>query len=519
MVMTQRILVRGELTAWVHAGRAISIVGAVAGLCIVAWGRSWGFLLAGGSTVMWLVLEQLAWQARRIRTWLTLHPDGIEIESRDGHRAIHDSQISAVALETKKNLANGELSSITRKFTIWIAEEPGPIRMQNKIKTGKEDPLAGLIERLLTRLGAKLEGELARGGTASGDDWHLSRTALTVGRAPDDEQIPLSAVTAVEPSDGKMCIWRSGQDTAVARLPLSGRNVHLLPALVRPFLAAPGAQTEFSTSTVSLGRVLFERRAQRSTVLAVSIAGLMMTVCGVALLISFWGQVNADEGLFVAAGVLLVLGPGLAAVGWWLAGTCFRCHERGVWKATPLAQKTLRYDEVGAFQYSAVRHYHNGAYIGTQLTMRFTPLPAQRRSTIKVSTRIRGEDDDLDRLRDMISQRMAARMLEHFQTGQAVSWTANLQFLPDGIWYRPAGFVGRKQPQVLSYSDYGGHDLKDGTFYLFARGCKKAVTSESAAADNFFPGYCLLLVLLHAEAASLGGSESGAAVESPGAAV
>jgi hypothetical protein len=495
--MTQRIQVRGELSIWVHAGRVISALSLFIGLGITLAVAPWGWLVAGGSAAAWLALELMAWRARQVRTWLTLHPDGIEVEIRSGLRAIHDSQVTAVAFETKKNLNNGELSSITRKFAIWAEDQPEPVRMANTIKLGKPDPLAGLIQRLQGRLSQRMEGELARGGTASGDGWHLSRTAITLGRPPHDEQIPLSDVTAVEAFDGQMCIWRSSSDVAAVKLPLSGRNVHLLPALVRPFLVQARSANPSSDAFSGLGRVLFERRPHRNTVLAVSIAGVMMAATGAALLATFGGRQNVAEGIFVAALVLLGVGPVLGLVGWWLARTSFRCHERGVWKTTPLGQQTLRYEDVGRFQYSAVRHYHNGAYLGTQLSLRFRPLTSARGAPIKFTTRIRGDDDDLEGLRDSISQQIAARLAEQLRAGQAVEWTPNLQFLPEGIRYRPGGLFGRKPPQLLPYSEYGGHDLKDGAIYLFARGTQKHVVREQTTADNFYPGLFLLLLLLH----------------------
>jgi hypothetical protein len=78
-----------------------------------------------------------------------------------------------------------------------------------------------------------------------------------------------------------------------------------------------------------------------------------------------------------------------------------------------------------------------------------------------------------------------------------VDWTSNLTFTPDGIRYRPAGLLGRKEPQLLAYADYGGYDLKQGVFHLFARGNKKAIVTEQAAAENFYPGFFLLVMLLH----------------------
>lgn len=494
--MAERILVRGELSGLVHAGRILGALTAVVGIVLGVAVAPWGWIVAGVGGGLWLVLESVAWRARRVRTWLTLHDDGMEIEDARGYRAIHDSQVSAVALETKKNLTNGELSSITRKFRVWAEDQPEPLLMENRINIGAADPLAGLIDRLLGRLRQQMEEAIARGGTASGDGWHLSRTALTLGRPPSDQQLPLSEITAIETFDGRMCIWQRGIDMAVAKLPLSGRNVHLLPVVVRPFLTET-SKTEGAAAAVGLGRVLFERRPGRNMVLVLAIAGVALAASGAAMTAMYLGRQNMDEGLLVGGLVMVATGTALGLLGTWLAFTSFRCHERGVWKATLWGQKTLRYADLGSFQFSAVRHYHHGAYTGTHLTMRFRPVSADRGPTMRYTTRTQGDDDDLDGLRDYISRIIAVRMAEQIRGGQPVTWTANLEYTPEGIRFRPSGFLGRKEPQLLPFTSYGGYDLKQGVFHLFAQGQKKSLMTEQAAAENFYPGFALLLMLLH----------------------
>ena len=208
-----------------------------------------------------------------------------------------------------------------------------------------------------------------------------------------------------------MCVWRRGVDAAVAKLPLSGRNVYLLPALVQPFLS-PTAEARDNKSDAGLGRVLFERRANWTTVLAAAIAGIAMTAIGGGMLSSYLLQQNGNEGLVVGGIILVIAGLLDGVVAFWLAFTAFRCHERGVWQRTLLGQKTLRYADVGGFQFSAVRDYHHGAYTGTQLTMRFRPLAADRGRAIRYLTRIKGDDDDLESLRDSVSRIIAGAMAE-----------------------------------------------------------------------------------------------------------
>lgn len=288
---------------------------------------------------------------------------------------------------------------------------------------------------------------------------------------------------------------------AIAKLPLSGRNVYLLPGLVQPFLHLASGQSESAKSTVGLGRVLFERRPPRSLVLALEIGGITLTAVGAALMAAYFSRQNADEGLMMAGVMLPSIGLLLVLLGFWLAFSCFRCQERGVCKTTLLSQKSLRYEDVGSLQFSAIKHYHNGAYIGTQLTVRLRPVSADRGPGISYAVRTKGDDDDLDSLRDQISRIVATRMSEQLHAGNSVVWTRNLQFTPDGIRYRPSSFLGRKEPQLLPYEEYGGYDLKQGAFHLFARSRTKPIMTEQAAAENFYPGFFLLLTLLHQPAA------------------
>jgi hypothetical protein len=373
--------------------------------------------------------------------------------------------------------------------------------MENKIKAGRADPLAELTDRLLERLRKRMQDDLARGGTTSGDGWHLSRTALTLGRPPSDQQLPLSEISAVETFDGQMCVWQRGIDMAIAKLPLSGRNVYLLPGLVQPLLQRAAGQSEAAAATVGLGRVLFERRPPRSLVLALEIGGITLVAVGAAMMATYLSRQNIDDGLLVAGILLPSIGALLGLLGLWLAFSCFRCHERGVCKTTLFSQKTLPYDDIGSFQFSAVKHYHHGAYVGTQLTVRLRPVSADRGPGISYGVRSKGDDDDLDSLRDQVSRIVATRMSEQLQVGKSVVWTKNLQFTPEGILYRPRGFLSRKEPQLLPFAEYGGYDLKQGVFHLFARGRTKPIITEQAAAENFYPGFFLLLTLLHQPAA------------------
>lgn len=490
--MSERLLVRGELSGWVHFGRVAGLLAAVigAGLELAQIAETpLGWILCGCGVAIWLTLEFVALKARLQRTYLTIQPDGFLVEDRSGQRVLRDEQATAVAFETKRNLSNGELSSTTRTFTVWAADRPEPVIMQNTLKVGVSDPLVEFINRLIGQLQTRFDADIDRGGSAVGEGWTLTRMGLSLGKQPYEEQIPLPEITAVEIFDGKMCIWRRGKDEAVAKLPLSGRNVFLLPHLVQPRLPER-TDTGGGESASGLGRVLFERSSSQVLTLGMIFLGGFFGLLGAPICLLMDEKDSFILGLCMGLGGLALLLGGIA-----LRFSSFRCHERGVVKKNLFGEKTLRYADVGSFTYGATRHYHNGAYTGTHLNLSFKPAEGVQASAISYFTTVQGQDDDLDELRDFISRAIAARMIERLQSNQPVVWTPNLEIHPSGIRYRPAGFFGKKEPIFLPFAQYGGHNLHEGHFHLFEQGKPKSVFNEPCSAENFFPGYFLLVML------------------------
>src|SRR5262245_60367898 len=150
--MAERILVRGEIQSWMKTARILAALILVVGLVLLAIMGWLGGIVAAIGALSFAWLQAEIWRARRLQTWLTLHEDGLEIEDRRSHAAIHDSQVVAAALQTKKNLNNGVLASIDRRFSIWVQGSPQPILMENRINVGAKDPLSPLVDRLMNCL-------------------------------------------------------------------------------------------------------------------------------------------------------------------------------------------------------------------------------------------------------------------------------------------------------------------------------------------------------------------------------
>jgi hypothetical protein len=494
--MSFPVLVRGESTIWLTVGRVAGPIAAFVGIVLGLFGLVWGWFIAAGGLILCVGLELYAAVERSQRTWVTELDDGLEVSDRKGKRIYRDDQVAAIALESERKLSNGEISGYKRTFSVWIEGEPEPIVMENTIKLNHEDPLYNLINRLIASFSARMDSVVTQGGAVAGEGWRLDRNSFTYGPPAQQEQVPLAAITAVEPFERSMCLWQQGRDDAFCRVPLKSRNAHLLPMLIGPRMKTPEERPE-ETSTTGLGRILFEKKPSAAWPPFFVVVGVVAIIVGIGLIahdlitnpldyvktLIGLGLIPAGVGCFVGAAALKYMS--------------FRCHERGVYKASMFGDKMLPYKDVATFTYSAVRHYHNGAYVGTHLSMKFDPVPGSGSSSISYSTTVQAVDDDLDELRDTISGILAENMIQQLATNQIVPWTSNLTFHREGLQYRPAGWISRGEPQMLRYEDYLNYSVDQGVFYLFKKGEQKAVTNEQTSAPNFFPGFFVLLRMLH----------------------
>jgi hypothetical protein len=486
------VLVRGELSIWHVIGVIAGVLAVPVGIVLVLCQLPVGWFVGAAGIVLALSVGSVSLALWRQRMWVEDLGTGLVVRDRQGARQYPDEQIVALALETKKQHDQGEIKGVKRTFKIWLDSTPTPVVMTNSIKTGFPDPLANLISRLVATLEQRLNADIDRGGSASGDGWRIEKSQLALG--PSQEQnIPLAELVAVEVFEQKMCLWRKGQDAAIFKAPLGSRNAHLLPLLLLPRIAS-GEERQDSEAQAGLGRILFERRQTKLGIAIFIILAIVAVFVGLLMFVAMLPKVI--DGL-----ICLAIGLGVATLFGFLTVVMrymvFRCHQRGVFKGNILGEKQLLYAAVASFTYVATRHYHNGAYVGTQLQMKFEPIAGSGATRISYGATVQVADDDLEELRDFISRQLAERMAQQLSTGQPVQWTPNLTFMREGIQYRPAGMlgIGRKEAQFVPWDAYGGCSLDKGVFYLFVKGNSKPVMTEQCSVANFFPGFYLLTMM------------------------
>ena len=489
--MSEPVIVRGEIPSSLFWSRIVVPLCLAGTVSVLLFGdRGVGICLTAVAGLLWIGLETYAAILRSKQLWVRDTGDGFEVIDRREAYHVPDDSITSLAVKSKRNYSGGTLTSVYRKFMIWSNEyeSDDPITLESTLQEKKPDPLGPLTARLWGQVLERAKSRLHEGLAFVGDGWRLDSNDFSWGQGPNQQAVPCKNISACEEFDGQICVWKKGQDDAVAKFPTAGRNVCLLPLLLTP--AETPADAQDGESSTGLGRILFERKPRLATRMIAHAGGGLMAFIGLILLVGV-PEIGAKlAGLAFGAG-------GVAIVVWAysMAYTVFRCRERGVNKSGLFGQQELRYVDVETFTYSATRHYHNGVYCGTHVGLHFIPRPDLKAPKINYTTTIMNEDAALDELRTFIARAIAARMAARLEAGEPVTWTKNLTFLPAGIQYRPAGFIGRKEMQLLTPAEYGGCNMDQGVFYLFRQGNKKAVLTEQVSAPNFFPGFCLLMMM------------------------
>lgn len=487
--MSQAVLVRGHLSRWINLLRLVGplVASAGAAVALFAWGSIQAAMFFVVGTLFTLVVEIILWNVRRIRRWVEDKGSGFVVTDRLGVQSIADEQVVSLAYYKQHVHSEGLLKGDWRYFLVWLDGAALPIEMMNYVAVGENDPLSGLITRLLDKSLVRATQTLERGGQINGDGWTLDKNLLLLPGQPLPEQVRFDELSAVDVFDNELCIWRRGIDEAIAKLPQRSRDAHLLHLLLAERIQTPADASPVETD--GLGRVLFERRPSKLTKSCLWLGVPVLLVLGL-----FCALIPDSR---VAGIGMLALSPFIALVAWHCQIAVFRCHERGVFKRGLGFTQQLRYGEVAALTYSATRHYHNGAYVGTNLVLRFDPLPGVTTKAIAYHTTVKAADDSLDALRDHISRVLAARMRQEIAEGRAAVWTTNLSFSPEGIIYRPNALFGRKDPILMPFERFGGYDFDKGSFRLWEKENPKPVVTEASSQKNFYPGYFLLLDMFY----------------------
>lgn len=432
----------------------------------------------------------------RSRQWVTPTADGFVLENRHGVFEILDHQVAEFATRVSVHYSAGEAKSSRRRwrFAVQGHEPLTRVELHYDFPLDQPDPLGPLIERVLAGLTARWAASLAAGQTLAGKGWELGRAQLTL----DDRSLPLDDVSAVDLVDGKVCVWVDDEMTPSVRIKAGSPNALVLARLLADRVRQ--STRKRPQPDARLGRIIFERdKSIRWYVLLPTFVGVVAV--GVVIGSRLGAETELLKILLYVAGYTV---PAAAVLGYMLVHrvNIFRCHQEGVCHLTTGGKtRELRYEDVGAFTYSATRQYVKGAYVGTEVRMRFEPQAGVGGKPISYAATVENADGELDHLRDHVGRVIAADMLRRLRQGELVGWTDGLVFTLEGLELtRSGGLVRRAATRLIPYSDVAATQFHDGEFFLYEAGTKRAVFKTPISAKNFFPGYALLGLLRHASA-------------------
>ena len=427
--------------------------------------------------------------------WITPTDTGFLLVDRRGEFEFTDEMVSDLATWAKLVYSNGHPSKNRRtgSFVITAGESSVTFQFAYNFPLNQPDPLGVMLDRVFKKLVTAAKDNLQRGGRVIGEGWYLDRSGLSFAAGKEDVSLPLGEITHIDMTDGRICLWRRGEGEAVLRVKASSPNALVMARVLQEILPKDRPEEDPANG---LGRIIFER--DQSIRGGNLVAGVSLIAVGfmVGLGLVVFGIMEQNFLGFVGLAIMGGCVAGVVTL-WNRRVNLFRCHAFGVAHTTPRGVTKLAYGSIGRFTYSGIRQYVNGSYTGTTVTMNFEPLEETDAEPIRYSATFQNADDELDNLRDFISRVIASHMLRRLQSGQTVLWTGRMRFLPDGLELTKSGWFGKGESIHLPYNMIGQYDLTNGVFRISARDQAKWLIDEPVSQPNFFPGFVLLMMILH----------------------
>ncbi|MFL5356075.1 hypothetical protein [Archangium sp.] len=414
------------------------------------------------------------------RCGLTVHEQGVVLSRIGSDEIIPYLHMRDFSLKEEAKLFNGNHAGLLR--TLDFTWSGGNRRAAQFASADAEDFFAPMLVEMLGKLADAAEARLQKGAPLEGKGWRLDSRGLHVG---EQAPVQLSKLAGVAMFENKVSFWRSGEELPFLTVEEESPNARLLGVLAR----RQRTEDERPQRAGALGRVLFQKKVTRASQVACWIGAGLCFIAGSAGIITTamahnWGWLAGS--LFVGWGAALAFAA--------IAQYSFRVHELGVVRRSIFGERTLRYSEITSFQFGATRHYHNGAYTGTALNMSFTGGPGTK--PISHNQTSRGNDSDLDALREQVADIVAAQLLQRLERGEEIQWGPSARFTRNGLMVRAPKLFGKGEERRAPY-DAGLHiSIQQGTLQLFINNEAKAVMSCPCAADNFYPGLTMLGVLI-----------------------
>jgi hypothetical protein len=382
-------------------------------------------------------------------------------------------EMQGLQIAEKEQLDNGVRAGVRRR--VRLRSRTAQTAFDAFARDGAADPVGMALQSALDQGAARVSALVGAGGLLAGKGWTLDAEGLRRGRGP---AVPLDDLARVAIFQGQVRLWRGSEPESFMGVPAGSVNARLLHALVSRRVAGKPAHP---LPDGELGRVLFTKKTSTLVLAVLVLFSLGLLAGGVAAL----GADRVAGGALIGGGVLATVGAMAAVRG------VFRAHEGGIVRRTLFGTRSMPYSQIERLTFSAIRQYHNGAYMGTSLTLKCTAADGRK---VKTSATVRGSDDGLESLRDHIARVVAQRLRARLGTEREVPWAGGIRLMPDGLRFRRKKFFGQGEEVQIAWGDLR-YSIDAGSLHVFEPGASRASVTVSCAAENFYPGLVLLQTL------------------------
>jgi hypothetical protein len=407
----------------------------------------------------------LLYRRTRNRGTLTPHERGVAVALASRRFAFTFDELERVTVVQKEQLNNGVRTGLRRSVALQGASDR--VRFESFTRDNTPDTV-----------GEAAEARVMSGGSLRGAGWAVDSAGL---RAKRGAPVPLAEITAAGIHQDRLSLWRGEEAEAFFTVAAASANARVLHALV-----ARRLERQPERPTRGMGRLLFQKSSSRLTAGVAALFGIVVAGTGLAT-----GDA-AVMALCSFLGLLCVVG-GAA-----LLRQRFQAFEMGLVRRTLFGERTVLYADVERLTYVATRHYYNGVYTGTQLVIKC----GTAHGTVSFSSTVRGQESDLEGLREHMARIVARKLYTRLQQETEVPWVNGVKISRTGLRFRRHKMIGRGEEVFRPWSELR-FSIQEGFLHLFEPDQKKSTAWFECGTENFYPGL-VLFETLPAEEASAG---------------
>jgi hypothetical protein len=463
----------GPLPLGNYAGSIVLVLGGI--VCLFGLGESSLQVLAGiGAAICFVPGAYLLWRRGQNKGTVTPHERGVSVTRGARRLAFAFEDLERVTIAQKEQLNNGVRVGLKR--SVVLRSSSAQVAFDALTFDNTPDVVGAALSALARGAAQAAEMRVATGGGLRGAGWSLDGKGLRAGRRPP---APLAEVSGVGIHQQSVTVWRGEESEAFLTVPAGSPNARVLHALI-----ARRLEGQPERPTRGMGRLLFQKAQSLITAGAIALLGSLTLVAGL---------MAGEDEVKVICGILgLVMIVGAAVAG----RRRFQAFEMGLVRRTLFRERTVLYADVERLTYVATRHYYNGAYTGTSLSI--TCGTAHGRLTF--TTRVHGQENDLEGLRDHMARIVARKLHGRLQQEAEVPWCDGVKISRAGLRFRRRKMIGRGEEVFRPWSELR-FSIQEGFLHLFEPDQKTSTASFPCAAENFYPGL-VLFETLPAEAAA-----------------